>query len=291
MVRPPFSGLLSALLLSLACSGCMTHVDAGNVGVRVNSCSGGGVQPEPVPVGWHGVGPCTSIIEYPAFVQTAVWTHSTSEGNPTNEEITFTNVDQMSVAADISIAYQLSPEKVPAFYSKFRADRLDSFTHGFLRNLAREKFDTAAGKYRIEQIMGNNSSFLVEVRTALQRDLDPYGVTISQFGFVGAPRPPQTVIDSINMKIMATQKAVQIENELRQAEASARKVVAQAEGEAKALRTRADAEAYANLKVSSSLSPTLVDYRRVQRWDGRMPQVSGGAVPLLNLSGSSVQPK
>jgi regulator of protease activity HflC (stomatin/prohibitin superfamily) len=115
---------------------------------------------------------------------------------------------------------------VPAFYAKFRADDLDSYTHGFLRNLAREKFDTAGGKYRIEQIMGDNAAFLKEVRAGLQADVAQYGISITQFGFIGAPRPPQAVIDSINAKATATQKALQIELELKQAEAEGRKRVA-----------------------------------------------------------------
>lgn len=272
------------LLCALVClSGCTTHIEPGHVGVLIRSCSGGGVDPNPLPVGYHSTGACTSIVEYPTFVQTAVWTHKLDEGKPVNEEITFTNADQMQIAADISIAYQLTEAKVPAFYSKFKADNLDTFTHGFLRNLAREKFDTAAGKYRIENVMGDNAAFLAEVRASLQSDLDPYGVTITQFGFIGAPRPPQSVIDSINAKATATQKALQIELELKQSEATARKAVAQAEGEAKAIRLRADAEAYANERVSKSLSQTLVEYERVKKWDGKMPTVSGGGTPFINL--------
>lgn len=277
---------LFVILCVLVATGCQTHIEPGHVGVLVDSCSGGGVKPDPVGVGYHSTGPCTTIVEYPTYVQTAVWTKNPNEGHPTNEEITFTNADQMQIAADISLAYQLTPSKVPAFYSKFRADNLDGFTHGFLRNLAREKFDTAAGRYRIEQVMGDNAAFLSEVRTSLQKDLDPYGIVITQFGFIGAPRPPQSVIDSINAKATATQKALQIELELKQSEATARKAVAQAEGEAKALRLRADAEAYANERVSKSLSGVLVDYERIKKWDGKLPQVAGGGSPFVTLSGS-----
>lgn len=273
------------LALSLGSSGCLgcTHIDAGHVGVLMEQCSGGGVQPKPLGVGYHTTGACTTIVEYPTYVQTVVWTKSPQEGHPNNEEITFTNADQMQISVDISLAYQLVPDRVPAFYAKFRADDLDRFTHGFLRNLARDKFDAAGGKYRVEQIMGDNGTFLAEVRSALQKDLDPYGVVISQFGFVGAPRPPQNVIDAINAKIGATQKAVQIENELKQSEAEARKSVAKAEGEARSTRLRADAEAYSNQKLASSLSPVLVEYLRVQKWNGVMPTVTGTGSTLFQV--------
>lgn len=275
--------LLCAVLALATQTGCQTHINPGHVGILVHSCGGGGVDPTPLGVGYHGTGACTSVVEYPTFVQTAVWTKNPNEGHPENEEITFTNKDQMSIAVDISLAYQLDAQKAPAFYTKFKADNLDTFTHGFLRNLAREKFDTAAGKYSIEQVMGDNANFLKEVRAGLQEELNPYGVTLTQFGFIGAPRPPQAVIDAINAKATATQKALQIELELKQSEAEARKHVAQAEGEAQAIKIRADAQAYANQKLAGSLSQVLVDYRRIEKWDGKMPQVQTTGSPIVNL--------
>lgn len=274
--------------------GCYEHIDPGHVGVLIESCgSNPGVSPTPLPVGYHTTGSCTTIVQYPTFVQNVVWTHSVHEGNPVNEEITFTNADQMQIAADISLAYTLDPQKVPTFYSKFRADHLSNFTDGFLRNMAREKFDESGGRYKIEQIMGDNAGFLAEVRAALQKEIAPYGVQIVQFGFIGAPRPPQAVIDSINAKAGATQKAIQIENELRQSEAEAKKRVAQAEGEAKAaiarakgdaeaLRIRAEADAQTNAKIAASVTPALIEYRRVLKWDGKMPQVTSGSA-ITNL--------
>lgn len=143
--------ICSFALLALALTGCTTHVDPGHVGVKVTSCGNNpGVDPKPLGVGYHDVGVCTSVIQYPTFMQSAVWTHNLNEGRPVDESISFTNADQMSISADISLAFTLDPDKVPAFYSKFRADTLDAFTHGFLHNLAREKFDEAAGKYKIE---------------------------------------------------------------------------------------------------------------------------------------------
>lgn len=278
--------VLLALLVSMmpaleGCIGC-SHVELGQVGIEVDNCGSGGVTL--AGTGYHITGPCTNIIVYPTNVQTAVWTKNPNEGHPSNEEITFTNADQMQIAVDISLAYQLFAEKASSFYSKFKADDIDTFTHGFLRNLAREKFDTAAGKYTISQIMGDNASFLKEVRDALQSDVREYGILITQFGFIGAPRPPQSVIDSINAKATATQKALQIELELKQSEATAKKTIAQAEGDAQAIRIHADAQAYANQKLASSLSSVLVNYKQIEKWDGHLPQVQSGSGILFSLN-------
>lgn len=46
----------------------------------------------------------------------------------------------------------------------------------------------------------------------------------------------------------------------------------------------ADAEATANRKISESLTGNLVEWKRIDRWDGKLPQVSGGATPFISLS-------
>lgn len=219
-------------------------------------------------------------------MQTVVWTQNTAEGKPVNEEITFTNKDSMQIAADISLAYTLERDKVPAFYVKFRSDDLNHFTMGFLRNMAREKFDNVAGRYSVEQIMGDNAAMLKEVRAELQAALDPYGVHIEQFGFIGAPRPPSSVIEAINLKVKANQIALQKQIEVMQQEAEAKKRIADADGWAKSTVIRADAEADANRKVAASLSPTLVEWKKLEKWDGHLSQVSGSAGGiLLNVQG------
>ena len=69
-----------------------------------------------------------------------------------------------------------------------------------------------------------------------------------------------------------------IENEAAIAKAEADKQVAITNAEAEAQKTSiaADAQAEANRKLAESLSDTLIDYQKIQKWDGKLPTVSGG---------------
>lgn len=278
--------LLVLCLGMTGCAGC-TRISPGYVGIKVtNLGTGKGVNDIPALTGWQTYNAFTeSVLEYPTFVQTYAWTQNTAEGKPFNEEITFTNKDSMRVAADVSVAYSLVPERVPHFYVKFRSDDLSSFTYGFLRNLARDVFNDVAGRYTIDQIMGDNGPLLKEVRAELQKQLDPIGVHLEQFGFIGAPRPPDAVIAAINMKVQAMQLALQKQNEIVQAEADAKKSVAEANGYAQSTLVKAEAQAQANRKLAESVTSNLVEYQKIQKWDGRLPTVSGGAGVLMNLPG------
>ena len=48
----------------------------------------------------------------------------------------------------------------------------------------------------------------------------------------------------------------------------------------------AEAQARANDLLSRSITNTLVQYEMAKRWNGQMPQVTGGAMPMLQLPGS-----
>jgi regulator of protease activity HflC (stomatin/prohibitin superfamily) len=273
--------LVILAIASLGIGGC-TRIEPGHVGIE-SFLSGGENGDMEVTVGpkriWYW--PLTTdVIEYPTFVQTRTWTRSVEEGNPTNEEVSFNSKEGLTITADISLSYQLNAMKADSFYAKFRSDDLNTFTGGFLRNIARDQFNAVASTYSVEQLYGDKKSeFLAKVRDAVNAQVNQYGIKIEQFGFVGAPRLPQTIINTLNAKIEATQRAMQSENELRVANAEAAKEVAVAEGRAKADVARAEGVAKANAALVQSLTPQLLEWERLkiaQKWNGVLPTVQAG---------------
>jgi regulator of protease activity HflC (stomatin/prohibitin superfamily) len=272
---------LSIILLTLAVCfmGC-TRIEPGHVGIKVVYGGGDrGVQDFPLVTGWVFYMPgFSTVYEYPTFVQTAIWTASLHEGAPTNEEISFNTKEGLVVSGDISLAYQLVPDSVPKFYVKFRSDKLKTFTHGFLRNIARDAFNEVGSKYVVEDIYGaKKENFLKEVKNSVNQQVAPYGVTIEQFGFVGALRIPAAVKGALDAKIQATQDAIKAENQVRQAKAEAQKVIATAEGAARA-----------NALLNRSITPTLIEWERLQiarltieKWNGQRPTYEGVGANLM----------
>jgi hypothetical protein len=60
--------------------------------------------------------------------------------------------------------------------------------------------------------------------------------------------------------------------------------VAEAEGDAQATLVKAKAQAEANKLLQEALTPLLIQNKAIERWNGTLPQFTGGgAVPLLNL--------
>ena len=45
----------------------------------------------------------------------------------------------------------------------------------------------------------------------------------------------------------------------------------------------AQEQAKANEVLSRAITPILVSYKSIERWNGVLPQVSGGAIPFIEL--------
>jgi regulator of protease activity HflC (stomatin/prohibitin superfamily) len=281
-------GLLAVpLILVLFFVGCATRIGPGRVGIKVDLAgSQRGVEDLPIRTGWVFYNFLSStIVEYPTSVQTAKWTKDPNEGSVNNEEMSFNTKDGLTVYGDLSVSYHLDANKVPAFYVKFRNDDIGQFTHGFLRNVARDAINRTGSQYTVQEIMGEKKSELEQnSRQDLQKQVADIGVVIDQFGFIGSPRPPQSVIDAINAKVQAQQIAVQKQNELVQSQADAAKLVAAAEGQAKAQIAVANGEAESNRVRAASISQNIIEWQKltvtdrwIEKWNGQVPQVQTGA--------------
>jgi regulator of protease activity HflC (stomatin/prohibitin superfamily) len=269
--------LLAAITLNSAA--CYTVVEPGHAGIKINMSGGDrGVDNLPISTGRVFYNPVTTrVFEYPTFVQTAMWTAESKGGN---EEISFNSKEGIRFTGDISLSYQLTTTEVPAFYVKFRTDNLETFTHGFLRNIARDGFTEIAPEYTAEEIYSSKMGELVQrVRDRINQHVNPYGVHVEQFGFIGAPRPPESITNAITAKTAAIQNAAAATNRLEQTKAEAQQTIAKAEG-----------EAGANRALTASLSPSLLEWRSLgiqeqlaQKWNGQLPQYTGGGMPMLQL--------
>ncbi|HEY0795762.1 MAG TPA: SPFH domain-containing protein [Acidisarcina sp.] len=269
----------------------VTRIGAGYVGVEiVLSGSQRGPSEIPIRTGWVFYSPLRSqIIEFPTFVQTVKWTRDLNEGNAANEEMSFNTKEGMEIFSDVSLSYSIEPHKVPDFYVKYRLSDLYGFTHGILRDVVRNSLNEVASTYSVEQIYGEQKAdFLNKVQVLIQQKMASVGVEIQQFGFIGAPRVPPVIAAAITSKAQAIQDAERARNELAKTQAEAAKTVAEAEGEAKAAVTRANGEAEANKIRQTSLTPQLLELRKIEnqkalidRWNGQLPTVSTGQGGLL----------
>jgi len=275
---------LGLLVLLLLVPTAVTYVNPGHVGIVIHR-TGGGVDPRALGPGLHMRNPLTTgIEEYPTFMQTLVLTRASTEGSRDNDEINVNSVEGQPLSLDVSMSFELDPTKVPALYSTFRTD-IATIQHTYVKQAIRQALQEVVGNEEIAAIIGPKKAEVTgRVTKSLEQRLDPYGIIVKQFT-INELRAPPAVIEAINQKNVMQQQALTSQNELQKNQFQAQGDSIKAAGRAKAILAEAEAQAKANRLLSESITPTLVQYEMSKRWNGQMPQVTGGAMPMLQLPG------
>lgn len=291
---------IAAAALVLLFVGCTStkRIDAGHVGIRVKLAgSDRGVQGMEVKTGWVLYNPVLEeIVIFPTNVQNIVWTQSAHEGRNIDESLTFSSSEGVNINADVGMSFHIDPPLAPQLYARFRQNDMMALANGYMRNVVREAFNEVASQMPVQEIYGvGKSKMLADVSKRCRDALGKDGIVIDQLTINGALRLPQNVADAINRAMEATQNAIQSENRVRQVKAEAEQAITQATGLASAARQRAQgeadsvlirarAEARAAEILRLSMSPSVLQYRALERWDGKLPSFQGqGQMPLLTF--------
>ena len=291
------------VLVGIFLGSCVARVDAAHVGIRVKLAgSSRGVDDIPVVTGWVVYNPLTEqLVMFPTSVQNVTWTKDPNEGRQHDESITFSSQEGVNINADIGLSFHIEPSFAPHLYLRYRKSDLIELAGGYVRNAVREAFNVQASQMPVQAIYGAEKSKLVAgVTKHLQEQLGKDGFVIDQLTINGALRLPENVATAINRAMEATQLAIQAENRVRQVKAEAEQAITQAEGQATAARARArgeadsrlitsKAEARANLILRVSTSAAVLQYRALEKWNGRLPVMNGGgALPMLTFDVSKL---
>jgi len=267
-------------LMTVACS----KVPAGNVGVKVFLLGGNkGVDSEVLGVGRYWVGINEELYIYPTFQQTRAYTQEKSDDYG-DESFTFQTSEGMVCNMDLGVTFSIERDKISTLFQKYRKG-VDEIQSVVIKNAIRDSLVSITSKMPVESVYGEGKAEMIaQVEKEVKESLKSNGINVEKVYLIGSVRLPRNVVEALNSKIEATQRAQQRENELREAEAQAKKTVAEAEGKAKSMIAIAEAESKANSLKIKTLTAELIQYEAIQRWDGHLSQVSGGAIPFLNLN-------
>lgn len=259
-----------------------TYIEPGHVGILIHR-AGGGVDAKPLGPGFQMRNPVFSQIEeYPVFMQTLVLTRASNEGSPNNDEINVNSQEGQPLSLDVAMSFELDPSKVPTLYQTFRSN-INLIQHGFVKQTIRQVLQEVVGGEPIADILGPKKAEVVaRSQRGLEERLAKYGILVRQFT-INETRAPESVIEAINVKNVMQQQALTAQNELQKNEFQARGDSIKAAGRAKAILTEAEAQARANRLLAESMTATLVQYRMVDKWNGVMPTVAGGGMPMIQL--------
>ncbi len=212
------------------------------------------------------------------------------------QRATAASKDLQVVTAQVAVQYSLIGTVMPKIFQKIgpRAEVVDV---NVIDPAILESVKAITAQYTAEELVTRRA----EVKIQIQQEIEGFiGTTLRQKGVVGAIHVANVAITdfefsaefnrAIEEKVQAEQEALKAENEklrrVTQAEAAAAERTLAADAEAYKLEVESKARAEAIRREAEALkdNPALIQLRIAEKWDGKLPQVSGGGViPLLNI--------
>lgn len=147
----------------------------------------------------------------------------------------------------------------------------------------------AIGKVKAEDLVQTRSEVQSTIQNELTEVLSPYGIIVTAFAIENLDFDPAFEA-SIQEKVIAAQDALKMENKTREKEEEAKQIViaAQADADSQVAIAEAEAKAISLIEEQLANSPNYIDYYKLQKWNGVLPQVIGDGVnPFIALSDSS----
>lgn len=270
-----YAALITIILFWLL---CVVRINPGNVGIVVNPFGQNkGVEKEELTIGIHILAPWKTVYKFPTYEQNWQWTDKGM--------FTFQTSEGLPVDAEIGITYHLEQSKIPELFAKYRKG-MEEITELYVKNILRDHLNKLSSKIKIEDLFSTEKEKLFnEIHSKMNSELNHVGIITTNIYIIGRLHVPQVVTEALNKKIEATQKAQQRENELRESEAEARKLVAKAKGQAESLIIEAESKAKANIILNKSLTPELLKLKHIDKWNGQLPNTVAGndSNVLLNV--------
>jgi len=268
------------LALALA-SGSFVIVDSGHVGVIRTL---GAVQLEALPEGFHLKKPFMDVIE-----------EMDIRLRKTESRATAASRDLQVVSTNVAVQYSLNGAVAPLTFQKI--GRGDVVETTLISPAILESVKAVTAQYTAEELVTRRAEVKTQIQLAIEDFID---TTLAQKEVVGAVSLANVAITdfdfsaefnrAIEDKVRAEQEALQAVNEklkrVTQAEAAAAERTLAADAEAYQIEVASKARADAISREAEALkgNPTLIQLRIAEKWDGKLPQFSGGdVIPLLNF--------
>ncbi len=267
--------LASSIITLTACS----KVPAGYRGVIVNLYgSDKGVAEQSVGVGRYYTGWNSELYLFPTFLQNYSWKE--------DQAITMQTSEGLSIKTDAGITYSIQPDNVVKVFQKYRLG-IEEITNTFLHNMVRDAMNEVSSTMTVEQIYGaQKETFINKVNEIVKREASATGIEVDKIYLVGSFELPPNVINSINSKIQASQNAMKVENEVATSRAEAQKTIVEAQAHGQQVLINAESQAKANKILAESLTPEFVQYQAILKWNGALPTMTSGGIPLIKMPNS-----
>ena len=180
--------------------------------------------------------------------------------------------DLQTVSTTLAINYRVDSAKSYSIYKNIGR----SYESVLVTPAVNEVLKAITAQYTAEESVTNRAIISDGLIAGLNDKLNGDGLYVTDVNILNFDFS-EAFINAIEEKQVAQQQLLKAETEKQTA-------ITNAEAEAETIRIKAQAEAEANRIVSESLNEFVIENKKIEKWDGKLPQVQGDADPLVTIN-------
>lgn len=250
----PVLAVLAALIIAL---NSFVVVEAGHTGVVVTL---GAVNEGVLQEGMHAKVP---------FVQDVVKIDNRIQKLEVKTEAF--SKDLQSVDTVLAINYRVDTSKSYSIYKNIGAD----YENVLVVPAVNEVLKAITATYTAEESVTNRALISDGLVEGLNEKLNNIGLYVTDVNIID--------FDFSDAFITAIEEKQVAQQQLLKAETEKQTKITNAQADAEAVKIKAEAEAEANNTVSKSLTNQVIENKKIEKWNGELPQVQGGNGTIIDI--------
>lgn len=262
-VKRSLIGGVIALLLGFT-SSAIEVIEGSNYGVLKR---GGKIQTEILTPGIY--------FKIPYLDNIIIWNGAMIKATETNESA---SNDLQTVTVKWALSWHVNPPSLPTISEKI-ARNTDDVSDVLVSPVVNESLKSVTSRYKAEELITQRERVRNEVTQIITKRLHPYGIRINEFNVINF-QFGERFSQAVEAKTEAEQLVLKAKQDLERITVESQQQTIRAETEAKALAAQ-----------KQVITPELIELRKIERdlkaiekWDGKLPGVTGGTVPFIDVS-------
>ncbi|MFF2912458.1 prohibitin family protein [Paenibacillus sp. NPDC057934] len=212
------------------------------------------------------------------FIQTVIQVNTQVTKSETDTSAS--SKDLQPVSTHVAVNYSVNKASVFHLMNNIGGNYDTVIINPAIQEIVKE----VTAKYPAEDLITRRDVVSGEVSDQLKTRLAKYDLVVNDINIVNF-KFSDAFNQSIEAKQVAQQQALKAENDLRRIEIEAKQKVAQAQAEAESLRLK-----------KQEVTPELVQLKQIEvqekaldKWNGVLPTVTGGATPFVDVQSLTQQ--
>jgi prohibitin 2 len=189
--------------------------------------------------------------------------------------------DLQEVATVIALNYHIDPNDANIVYQQLGADYADRI----IAPTIQESVKASVAKFNAEELITKRETAKAVIAQAIRNTLSTRDITVETV-FITDFKFSEAFANQVESKVVAYQKYLTEQNNLRAVQVVANQTVVQAQAQARSNVARAEGESQAIKVITDQLrqDPQYLQWQSINRWNGQMPYALGsGGFPFFQL--------